>query len=265
MGIRWRKTVRRMMLLLVACSAFIVGSAAFHFYAKAAALLFTPKQTTPETTHTLMPRAAAFAPVYKPPFTFSTPEYQSGKVRQSGCDNCIRDKDCGICEILEGEYVNNTYMYMVTIPEEVQAMDTPPPAPAHGFMARVLADHDALIYVDGSYDAAFLNSAERGASEAISYLKEEYGQSVVVLERKRSALPGKRPAIRYKAQYTDNSTGVTMIEEAVVALRKDSSDEEEFGIIYTVTLRTPAYSQKQNHALFEKILKSWRELETDED
>src|ERR1051325_262159 len=110
MGIRLRKTVRRLMLLLVSCSTFIVGSAAFYVYAKAAAFLFTPKQTTPETTQTLNYRTAAFAPVYKPGFTFSTPEYQAGKVsgkpQESVCDNCVQDKDFGLCEILDGEYFN---------------------------------------------------------------------------------------------------------------------------------------------------------------
>jgi hypothetical protein len=263
MSIRLRKTVRLLLLLLIACSTFMVGSAAFHFYAAASAFLFTPKQTTPETTQTLMTRAAP-PPIYQPAFTFSMSEYEPVKFRQPVCDNCVQDKDCGLCMLLSGEYVNHSYMYSLKIPAEVQAMETPPPAPAHGFMARVLADQEALIYVDGSYDSAFLNSTDKAVSEEINYLKEDYGESVVVLERESARL-GKRPATRYRVQYTNNSTGLTMIAEGIIALRKYSLDEDELGIIYTATLRTPIYSQKQSHELFEKILKSWRELETDDD
>jgi hypothetical protein len=263
MRLRLRKTVRRVLLLFVAFSTFAVGLSAFYLYTEAAGFLFKPKQPTSETTTTLMTRPAP-PPVSQRSFTFSTPEsYRAWKAtQQAACRNCVEDKDFGLCELLDGEYVNDIYRYTLRIPPEVEAMRSPAPAPNHGFVARVLAGSNAVIYVDGSYDASFLNSTRKAASEELRYLREEYGESAVLLEWKNTRL-GKRAAIRYRAQYTDTSTGVTMIEEAVIALRKDSSHEDEVGIIYSLTLRTPVFSHKENSAVFEKILKSWRELEMD--
>lgn len=255
MRIVFRKTVRKVVLLLVAFSTFIVGLAAFYVYAEAAAFLFKPKRPTSETTQTLSTARAAAPPVSQPAF-----EYRAENSWQPACEGCVQDKDFGLCELLDGEYINGEYLYMVTIPSEVQAMRAPAPAPNHGFVARILADYDSVIYVDGSYDASFLNSTGKAASQELNYLKEEFGESVVLLERKKARL-GRRAALRYTAQYTDRSTGVTMIEDAVVMLKKDSSDEDEVGIIYSVKLRTPIYNHKDNYRVFEQILRSWREFE----
>lgn len=261
---QFKEDSSQVVLFLVAFSTFVAGLSAFYLYAGAAGFLFKPKQPTPETTTTLIAQPAP-PPVSQPSFTFSTPEYQAGKAwQQVVCGNCIWDKDFGLCELLRGEYVNYIYRYSVKIPAELQARREAAPAPNHGFVARIPAALSALIYVDGSYDAAFFNSTEKAASQALNYLTEEYGESVVLLERKNTRL-GERRAMRYMAQYTDSSTGVTMIEDTVVALRKESSDEDECGILYSVTLRTPISNQRENSATFEKILKSWRELELDDD
>ena len=264
MRIRMRKTVRRVMLLLVAFSTFVAGLSVFYFYAEAAGFLFKPNQPTPETTKTLSTRLAP-PPVFPPPFTFSTPEYQAAQAQQQVvCERCIRDKEFGLVEYLDGEYANYVYLYSTTIPEEVEAMRAAPPAPNHGFVARILNDPNALIYVDGSYDAALFNSTPEAANLELDSLIEESPGGIVILERKSTRL-GTRAATSYTAQYTDSSTGITMIEEAVVALRKDSPGEDTIGIIYSVKLRTPIYNQKKNRAAFEKILRSWREIEMGDD
>ncbi|MBD0370143.1 MAG: hypothetical protein ICV60_04860 [Pyrinomonadaceae bacterium] len=259
MRIVFRKTVRKVVLLLVAFSTFIVGLTAFYFYAEAAAFLFMPKQPTPETT---LSAQAAAPPISQPPFTFSTPEYRAKNSWEPACENCVQDKDFGLCELLDGEYTNDEYLYAVTIPAEVQAMRAPAPAPNHGFVARILSDYNAVIYVDGSYDSAFLDSTTKAATAELNYLREEYGESVVLLERKSLRL-GKRAALRYRAQYTDKSTGETMIEDAVVTLRKDNSYEDEVGIIYSIKLRSSIYTHKDDYRVFEQMLKNWRELEMD--
>ncbi len=266
MKIARRKAVRLVMLFVVALSTFIMGVSAFNFYAGAVAVLFQPNQSVLETTQILTSQAAApfiveFAPTPVPP-QMSTMQSQTADTEQESCDNCIQDKDFGLCELVSGEYINYQYGYSLKIPEEMQAMQSPPPAPNHGFVARLRVDADAVIYVDGSYNSTELNSLDEAADENIKYLKEEHGESVVLLKRYAMRL-GKSTAIRYVAQFTDSQTGATMIEDEVVSLRKYSSDDDEFGIIYSVSLRSPIYSYEASKPTFEKVLKRWRELELD--
>jgi hypothetical protein len=89
MRIRLRKTVRRMLLLFIACSTFIVGLTAFYFYAEAATFLFKPKQPTPETTQSLTPEAAT-PPVFpSAPLIASTTQYRTTNSDEPVCANCI--------------------------------------------------------------------------------------------------------------------------------------------------------------------------------
>lgn len=264
MTIRFGKTVRRMMMLFIAFSTFVVGVAAFYLCADAAAFLFQPKQPTPETTQSLTSQATTPLVLETTPMQPYVKDVWSPADIPEDCENCIHDEMFGLSVPINGEYINDNYRYMLKIPEEIQALKSPPPAPNHGFAARLLADDKAFIYVDGSYDAAFLNSTSKATEQAINYLRERYGASVVVLKWRGMRL-GKSPAIRYLAQYTDNSTGVTMVEDAIVSLRTFSVHEDRLGIIYSITLQTPIYSYQANKAVLEKILKRWRELELEID
>lgn len=259
------KTVRLLMLLVVALSTFIMGVSAFYFYALAAALLFQPNQSVLETTQTLTPQAAApfiveSVPRNTPAQTIDAQYQTADDAEQESCENCIQDKDFGLCELVSGEYINYQYGYRVEITEEMQAMMSPPPAPNHGFVARLTSDADAVIYVDGSYNSAGLSSVAEAADDKVKYRKETYGESVVLLKRRAIRL-GRSAAIRYVVQYTDGRTGTTMISDEVASLRKGSSDEFGDGIIYSVSLRSPIYSYEASKVTFEKLLKSWRELE----
>lgn len=263
MRIGLRKTVRRVMLLFIAFSICVVGFSAPYFYAEAAAFLFKPKQSAPEKTQTLTPLAAA-PPIFKfnPPAPASTPPAQSQTSDDEWtCKNCIQDSDFGLCEPLSGEYVNDGYGYMLTIPEELQAMQAPPPAPNHGFVARLKGDFEATLEVDASYaegDSSFINEA---VDREIGYLKSR-GADVVVLKRDVARLD-KRDAMRYVAQYTDNSTGQTMIEDKIVAIRKDCPGDDSLSIFYVISLQTPASRYEANRDALEKVLKRWKELELD--
>lgn len=256
-----RRTVRSMMLLLVACSTFIAGLTAFYFHAEAAAFLFKPKQSAPETTQILTPSVAT-PPVFQfAPLSETARKYQTTNNEEWSCENCVQDSDCGLCEALSGEYINYQYAYMLTIPEEMQAMQAPPPAPNHGFMARLFEDPDTAIYVDGSYDSGFTDSLNKAARAGIEGIKG-YGTNITVLKRNEVRLD-KRAAIRYVVKYTDTSTGLIMIEDKIISLRKDCPGEESLGIIYEISLQTPADRYEANRRALEKILKRWKELELD--
>ena len=252
MRIRLRTIVRRMMLLLVATATFVTGVSAFYFYA-ASSLLFQPNQAPLETTQSLTPRDAA-APSVKfmnePPFTFD----EKGNAIQQSCAGCVYDEMFGLVVPVYGEYVNHGFGYSVRIPEEVWAMTSTPGEADFGFKARILSDPASVIYVEGR------NSTDDAVVEMIDGLRKEFGESVVVLEHK-SAWLGGRAGVRYMAQYVDRSTGMTMIEEAVVAVRQDDLDDVYCEVIYSLRLRTPIYNHKENSAVLEKIRRRWRELD----
>jgi hypothetical protein len=257
MKIVLRKTVRRMMLLLVGLSTFIVGFSAFYFYAEVAAFLFTPVPYTPETTQTLTPRPAP-PPAFQPSFTFPVPEYQTTDSQQPACQNCIQDDICGLCEPVTGEYENYTYSYSLTIPEELRALKAAEPAKEYGFIARLSSDPEATIEVEGSINDERWNSPHEAVNAHIEYLRAG-AKDVVVLKRNAARL-GKRSAIRYVIQYTSISTGLSMIEDKTIAIRKDEA-EKEYWTVYAVSLQTPAARYARNITALEKVLKRWKEME----
>ena len=246
-------------MLFVAFFTFIVGLTAFYFYAEAASFLFTPKQPTPETTQTLSTQLAA-TPVLQPSFTVSTPEYQTTNSGQSSCTNCIQDDLCGLCEPLTGEYENYAYNSAITIPGELLAMRAPSPANDYGFIARLRSDSQATIEVEGNFNDEGWNSLNEAVNAHIEYLKAS-ANDVVVLKRNAARL-GKRAAIRYVVQYTSVSTGLSMIEDKTIALRKDST-EKEYWAVYAISLRTNASRYEANIATLEKVLKRWKETQTE--
>jgi hypothetical protein len=258
MKIVLRKTVRRTAMLLVACSTFIVGFLAFYFYAEAASFLFKPKQPTPETTPTLTTQLAAPS-ILPVPIAPSTPEYQAKNSEQPACPNCIQDDLCGLCEPLTGEYENYNFSFALTIPEELTAMRAPDPVHDYGFIARLGSDSQATIEVEGSANESAWGTLNEAVNAHIEYLKAS-AKDVSVLKRSPARL-GKRPAIRYVVQYTNVSTGLLMIEDKTIAIRK-GGEEKEYWAIYAVSLQTPALRYDRNIAALEKVLKRWKELET---
>jgi hypothetical protein len=247
-----------MVMLLVAFSTFIVGFLAFYFYAEAASFLFKPKQSTPETTPTLTTRMAAPS-ILSPSFASTTPEYEATDSEQPACQNCIQDDICGLCEPLTGEYENYNYSFALTIPADLVAMKAPEPAYDYGFIARLSSDSQATIEVEGIYNEEAWDSLNQAVNTHIEYLKAS-AKDVVVFKRNPARL-GKRPAMRYVVQYTNISTGLPMIEDKTIAIRKDG-EEKIYWIVYAVSLRTPAWRYERNIAALEKVLKAWKETET---
>ncbi len=54
-------------------------------------------------------------------------------------------------------YVNQTYGFAVTVPDDLSVATSPPPAPQHGIAATL--DPSGRVWIDGAYDSRFLGSA----------------------------------------------------------------------------------------------------------
>jgi hypothetical protein len=171
----------------------------------------------------------------------------------------FQDDLCGLCEPLTGEYENYSYRYALTIPGQLLAMKAPAPANDYGFAARLWSDSQATIEVEGNVNNAAWNSLNEAVNAHIEYLKAG-AKDVVVLKRNVARL-GKRSAIRYVIQYTSISTGLSMIEDKTIALRKDEV-EKEYWTVYAVSLRTHATRYELNISVLEKVLRRWKELES---
>lgn len=255
MGIRFGKTVSRLILLLLAFSTFVVGLTAFYFYAEAAAFLFKPKQPTPETTQKLTSTWDAAPPVSLPSPTFSE---QTTDTSQPACKNCVQDDICGLCEPVTGEYENYTYNYAMTIPDELRALKPPSPALEYGFIAGLPSEPGATIEVEGKFNDDNWNSLNEAVNAHIEYLKAG-AKDVTVLKRVAARL-GKRSAIRYVVRYASLSTGVYMIEDKTIALRKENRPRA-YWAIYSVSMRTPETRYERHIDTLERVLKRWKETE----
>ena len=263
---RLRRIARCVTVLFLAYLTFVVGLSTFYVYAEAAAFLFKPKQTTPETTQSLTPQAATlptFQFSYVPAYPTPQPQQQQSddSSTEFSCENCIKDEDFGLCVPLEGEYINNNYSYMLTIPEELRAMQAPPPAPDHGFVARIKTDPAATLEVSAEWNDDDTFTEPKAVKRELAYLKSR-ATNLEILKRTTTRLD-KRTATRYVAQYRDTATGQLMIEDKVVSVRKDCAGENVQSIVYVISLQTPAASYDLNSSVLEKILKRWKELEYD--
>ena len=260
MRIRARKSFRLVTRLVVAVVTFTVGISAVYFYAEAAAFLFQPTQSTSETTTLLSTQSAAPPSFQFAPAIASTGVSQAVTQEETGCQNCVKDEVCGLCEQLTGDYTNHLYSYMLTIPDELQALRTPAPAFDHGFIARLRADPDALLEVEATYNPDLWDTLNEAVNAHIAYLRGG-AQDLEVLKRDSARL-GKRAAIRYVVRYTSMATGETMIEDKTLALKKEETDDRLYWTVYAVSLKTPAARYDSNRSALEKLLKRWRELES---
>jgi hypothetical protein len=199
------------------------------------------------------------------------PETIIAQYKEQGVDVVLRGG--AYWELITGKYVNEHYRYEIVLPEGVEALCAPAPAPWHGFFIDLahkltppgdpsqsdgsfsLDDWDVSLWVDGSYNAAFFASVDDLVATRFEGYYEQASDAVVV-EEAHTRLR-RIPAIRYVVHFSDPKTGEPMISDNIAAIRRG-------WFTYEICLTTTASRYAEDATVLEQIIKGWRPLPIDD-
>ena len=151
-------------------------------------------------------------------------------------------------------YSNYVYAYSVEIPQGLVGFSDPDPQPKHGIGITLSKQPKSYLWVDGSYNAAFLESLDAVVKQHLEWLADD-GTDIEVLRREKTYLQ-KLPAMRLVARYKSLATGEVRVQDLVVAFRPYEGDER--GIKYTIGLIAPESRYNEDAAILERIVNGWR-------
>lgn len=156
---------------------------------------------------------------------------------------------------VRGRYVNEKYVYSVRVPAGAFAYRAAAPAPNHGFAIFPDAKQrdlikDPAIFVDGSFDAQGLASAEKLTAQTASGFGSDYHLTVVRDAPSHLAGLDAREVIMRGT----NGPGSINYIHLLVAFRPIPNSE--VGICYTIWLQSRSEDPKME-ATFEALVKSF--------
>jgi hypothetical protein len=142
----------------------------------------------------------------------------------------------------------------VELPSELVGFSDPAPMPQHGIGVILSTEPKSYIWVDGSYNAAFLESLDAAINQHLEWLAED-GTDIEVLRREKTHLQ-KLPAMRLVTQYKSLATGEIRVQDLIIAFRP--YEDEERGITYTIGLIAPQSRYNEDALVLEQIINGWR-------
>lgn len=156
-----------------------------------------------------------------------------------------------------GVYSNYDYAYAVVVPDGVIGAWSC--VTNHGFGVDLTNPKslawleqkgwpEAYLYVDASYNSAFMKSVNDEVQNHLRWLREGSNDEVKLISQTRTrlaSLPAKRFIIRYR-----NAQEV-MVADEVCAFRGGD-------IVYSINLTTPQSRYDKDKAVLEQMQKSWR-------
>jgi len=152
------------------------------------------------------------------------------------------------------QYSNYMYAYSVELPQGLVGYSDPDPQPKHGIGITLSKQPKSYLWVDGSYNAAFLESLDAAINQHLEWLAED-GTDIEVLRREKTNLQ-ELPAMRLVARYKSLATGEIRVQDLAVAFRPHEEDER--GIKYTIGLIAPESRYNEDAAVLERIVTKWR-------
>ena len=162
--------------------------------------------------------------------------------------------DSGEKEV-KGLYSNYEYGFSVKIPDGLIGIRNPSPYPQHGFSIPLSNQPEAQISVDGSFNAAMYASLSEAAENDLKYLRDDSGE-VELLSRESVKLQNLN-AMRISAKYRNKTNSTMMIQDLIIAIRKNRTPDEP-EVIYTLRLRTPESRYDADKDILTKLVSSWR-------
>jgi hypothetical protein len=151
---------------------------------------------------------------------------------------------------IEGTYVNPDYGYSVKVPDGLRGENLAPPAPQHGFGIELNGKPGDSIWIDASYDALVLGSADAVANRQAGNLRREH--KLVITKFSPTQLAGleARDIVLENVQQSGSINYIHL----VVAFRKQTKG---VGIIYTIGIQQKSKNAAGEEA-FSNVLRSFQ-------
>jgi hypothetical protein len=149
----------------------------------------------------------------------------------------------------QGVYFNPEYGYSLTIPDGLIGYRSPVPLPQHGFAIDLSKPDDAHVWIDGAYNAAEWASLKDAAKDNLNYLNAHNVSDIRVTSLTYGRLSRLR-AVRIVVTY--NKSGLSMIEDEIIALRKERD------VVYTLQLQTTADRYSDDVKLLNQLQRTFR-------
>jgi len=155
---------------------------------------------------------------------------------------------------ITGQYLNDQFGYVTTIPKSVAAHPASGPAAKHGFVIDLHVTPGAYLWVDGSRNDQGWKSFDDAVNARIDDIKEAGGSHIVVLEKERTHLAGLR-ALRCTLRYDTPDSRDPTVQELLLAFRKTDTGAD---MVYTIGLTAPEWLRTRHQKLIEEIRKTWK-------
>jgi len=157
-------------------------------------------------------------------------------------------------QLWKGAYANYEYGYSLRIPRGLVGLSPPAPQPQHGIEIRLPGNQHAHILTNADFSASDFASLDAVVDSDLQESRKSV-KDLQVVNRQRRRLR-RLEAIRLVVRYDDMTSGATLMNETITAIRSARRPEE--AVLYTISLVTPAKQYKNDRKVLEGILRSWR-------
>jgi hypothetical protein len=162
----------------------------------------------------------------------------------------------------ETTYFNYDYAYSVAVPRGMIAYGAC--HTNHGFGIDLMnptsnewmkerGNPKAFLGVDANYNAGDLKSFDEAITQSMQFTNQERVTDIALVSVIRTHL-ARLPAVRFVIHY--NQSGAAMIEDRVIAFRKESG--KQIDILYSIELKTPQSRYARDKEVVSQIQSSWR-------
>lgn len=151
-----------------------------------------------------------------------------------------------------GLYSNYNFAYSVRIPKGLIGYRSPAPMPNHGFGIDLSQKEDSHVWVEANYNAGFWESFDDAIKFDLDVMNDKEISDLKLAQRTVTRLSGLR-AVRYVIHY--KRSGIPMIQETVLAFRKENEDVE---FVYTIGLVTLASRYSKDRKVVDELQKTFR-------
>jgi len=155
---------------------------------------------------------------------------------------------------VRGKYYNYGYAYSVIVPTGLTGVRSPAPLPNHGFGISLSNRPKSYVWVDGSYNAIEWKTFDEAISSHIGFVKEDGGADVQLINKSLTILASLR-AVRFIIQYKAKDSNETMVQEVVLAFRKNSRDAN---MTYEIGLVAPESRYEQDRKVLVQMQRTWK-------
>lgn len=216
---------------MTSLATFVLSTSFVHLFSK-------PRQTEPPPT-----------PIIQQPARTG-----DGEKKQAVAEDCAPR--------FRGRYANYDYAYSVRIPKGMigigscftnhgLSIDLTKPASPDVRWDEVTSEATLTVYAH--YNAAFWRSTDEEIEVGMETIMEKQDAGVKLTSKSQTRLAG-LPAVRATLRY--HAGGTEMVEDDVVALRRDKHREVE--IFYVISLSTPVARYQEDNRVLEEVQRTWR-------